>query len=47
MRFYIQKYRSPFGGITLAGGTDKKIALLKLEGADVSGLFVPKRGTAL
>lgn len=30
-----------------AGGTDKKIALLKLEGADVSGLFVPKRGTAL
>ncbi len=30
-----------------AGGTDKKITLLKLEGADVSGLFVPKRGTAL
>ena len=30
-----------------AGGTDKKITLLKLEGADVAGLFDPKRGTAL
>ncbi len=30
-----------------AGGIDKKIALLKLEGTDLSGLFIPKRGTAL
>lgn len=30
-----------------AGGIDKKIALLKLEGAEMSRLFVPKRGTAL
>ena len=30
-----------------AGGIDKKIELLKLEGADTSGFFVPKRGTAL
>ncbi len=30
-----------------AGGIDKKIALLKLEGADLSDLFIPKRGTAL
>lgn len=30
-----------------AGGVDKKIALLKLEGADMKRLFVPKKGTAL
>lgn len=30
-----------------AGGVDKKIALLKLEGADTKRLFVPKKGTAL
>ena len=30
-----------------AGGIDKKIALLKLEGVDMDGLFVPKKGTAL
>lgn len=30
-----------------AGGIDKKSALLKTEGADMSGLFVPKKGTAL
>ena len=30
-----------------AGGIDKKIALLKLEGMDMDGLFVPKKGTAL
>ena len=30
-----------------AGGIDKKIRLLELEGADMSGLFVPKKGTAL
>lgn len=30
-----------------AGGIDKKVRLLKLEGADLAGLFVPKRGTAL
>ena len=30
-----------------AGGVDKKIALLRHEGADLSRLFVPKRGTAL
>lgn len=30
-----------------AGGVDKKIALLKLEGADTDRFFVPKKGTAL
>ena len=30
-----------------AGGIDKKIELLKLEGADTGRFFVPKRGTAL
>ncbi len=30
-----------------AGGIQKKIRLLELEGADLSRLFVPKRGTAL
>ena len=30
-----------------AGGLDKKIQLLKLEKTDTSGLFVPKKGTAL
>ena len=30
-----------------AGGVDKKLALLTLEGADLTGLFVPRRGTAL
>lgn len=30
-----------------AGGLDKKIKLLTLEGADMNGLYVPKRGTAL
>ncbi len=30
-----------------AGGIDKKIALLKMEGADISGLTLPKKGTAL
>jgi methylated-DNA-[protein]-cysteine S-methyltransferase len=30
-----------------AGGIDTKIALLQLEGADMSRLFVPKKGTAL
>lgn len=30
-----------------AGGIEKKIALLTLEGAPVEKLFVPKRGTAL
>lgn len=30
-----------------AEGIDKKIALLELEGADMTGLFVPKNGTAL
>ncbi|MCI5947076.1 MAG: methylated-DNA--[protein]-cysteine S-methyltransferase [Oscillospiraceae bacterium] len=30
-----------------AGGIDKKIDLLMLEKADMSGFFVPKRGTAL
>lgn len=29
-----------------AGGLDKKIQLLKLEKTDMSGLFVPKKGTA-
>jgi methylated-DNA-[protein]-cysteine S-methyltransferase len=30
-----------------AGGVDKKIQLLMHEGVDLSGLYVPKRGTAL
>ncbi len=30
-----------------AGGISKKIGLLELEKADMSGLFVPKKGTAL
>lgn len=30
-----------------AGGIDRKIQLLRLEKADMSALFVPKRGTAL
>ena len=30
-----------------AGGIEKKLALLRLEGADLTGLFVPARGTAL
>ena len=30
-----------------AGGLDKKIALLKREGVDMSRLFVPQKGTAL
>lgn len=30
-----------------AGGIDKKIKLLTHEGVDLSGLFVPSRGTAL
>lgn len=30
-----------------AGGIDKKVHLLTLEKADMAGLFVPKKGTAL
>lgn len=30
-----------------AGGIDRKVQLLKLEKADMSSLFVPKKGTAL
>ncbi len=30
-----------------AGGIDKKIQLLELEGVDISGLFIPAKGTAL
>ena len=30
-----------------AGGIDRKIKLLSLEGADMSGLYVPTKGTAL
>lgn len=30
-----------------SGGIDKKIKLLELEGADLTRLFVPKKGTAL
>ena len=30
-----------------AGGIGKKVGLLELEKADMSGLFVPKKGTAL
>lgn len=36
------------GSITgYAGGVDKKLALLKMEGVDVSKLFIPRKGTAL
>ena len=30
-----------------AGGVDKKATLLKLERADMSNFFIPKKGTAL
>ena len=30
-----------------AGGIDKKVRLLELEGTDMAGLFLPKPGTAL
>lgn len=30
-----------------AGGIDRKVRLLELEGTDMSGLFVPAKGTAL
>lgn len=30
-----------------AGGVDKKVRFLQLEGADMTGLFVPAKGTAL
>ena len=30
-----------------AGGVERKLALLKLEGADLSRLTIPTRGTAL
>ena len=30
-----------------AGGIDKKSALLELEGAELSNLYAPKKGTAL
>lgn len=30
-----------------AGGIDKKVRLLELEGADMTGLYIPTRGTAL
>ena len=30
-----------------AGGVERKLRLLRLEGADCSGLFLPRRGTAL
>lgn len=30
-----------------AGGIERKVKLLTLEGADMSRLFVPKKGTAL
>jgi O-6-methylguanine DNA methyltransferase len=36
------------GSLTgFAGGINKKIDLLKLEGVDMSNLFIPKKGTAL
>ena len=30
-----------------AGGIEKKRFLLELEGVDLTGLYVPKKGTAL
>lgn len=36
------------GSLTgFSGGIGKKLHLLRLEGADLTGLFVPKKGTAL
>jgi len=36
------------GSLTgFASGIDKKIALLKLEGIDMSRFFIPSKGTAL
>lgn len=36
------------GSLTgFSGGVQMKIKLLELEGADLSGMFVPKKGTAL
>mgnify|MGYP005818548251 FL=1 len=38
----------PSGSLTgYAGGIEKKIRLLTLEGADTSQFFIPKKGTAL
>ena len=34
-------------GAGYAGGIEKKIALLELEHTDMSGFFIPKKGTAL
>ena len=39
--------RHTFATHALAGGVDKKAALLKLERADMSNFFIPKKGTAL
>lgn len=54
---YTAHYKSPLGGILLAadeegltgyaGGIDKKITLLQLERTDMTGFFIPKKGTAL
>jgi hypothetical protein len=47
--YYQTTYPSPVGIITLAsdGSGLVKVKLLELEGADMSWLFVPTRGTAL
>ncbi len=46
---YIQHYDSPLGGnlTGCAGGIGKKIKLLELEHIDMSGFFMPKKGTAV
>ena len=51
---YISHYESPLGKILLAadevgltgyaGGIEKKIRLLQLEGTDMTSLFVPGKG---
>ena len=45
---YGEKVVGAAGSLTgYAGGIDKKIWLLKHEGVDMEGLFIPEKGTAL
>jgi len=37
----------PYGKVITYGGIQTKIKLLELEGVDMRGLFIPKKGTAL
>ena len=39
---YTSHYSSPLGSLTgYAGGIDKKVKLLEMEGADMSGFYMP------